>query len=122
MPLNKTRPTKRGRAAIAGALLLATLTGGGAYFSEPATPPAAILALVLKSLGILRQDLGYYGKTRINGKPVTAGMNFTKAQCDASRTKSRPPTTTWAGEAPRTLRRSDIHGVIAGTRPLRIRS
>lgn len=34
-------------------------------------------------MGSLRQDLGYYGKTRINGKPVTAGMNFTKAECDA---------------------------------------
>ncbi|MDR7147137.1 lysozyme [Rhizobium sp. BE258] len=95
MPINKIVPSKRGKAAIAGALLAATLAGGGTFFTEPATPAAVILAteslikpwegLVLKSHWDPYAKIYdiCYGETRINGKPVTAGMSFTKAECDA---------------------------------------
>jgi GH24 family phage-related lysozyme (muramidase) len=95
LPINKIVATKRGKSAIAGAVLAAMLAGGGSYFAEPARPAAVILAtdtlikpwegLVLKSHWDSfsnRWDI-CYGDTLINGKPVTAGMSFTPAECDA---------------------------------------
>ncbi|MBY5503150.1 lysozyme [Rhizobium leguminosarum] len=95
MPINKIVATKRGKSAIAAAVLAAVLAGGGSYFSEPATPAAVVLAtdslikpwegLVLKSHWDSfsnRWDI-CYGDTLINGKPVAAGMSFTPAECDA---------------------------------------
>ncbi|MBY5698511.1 lysozyme [Rhizobium leguminosarum] len=95
MPINKIVATKRGKSAIAGAVLAAVLAGGGSYFAEPARPVAVILAtdtlikpwegLVLKSHWdpfAKIYDI-CYGETRLNGKPVTAGVTKTKAECDA---------------------------------------
>ncbi|WP_062111172.1 lysozyme [Aureimonas sp. AU40] len=110
MPVNKIVATKRGRAAIAGALALALTSGyaafmGGVPAVTPATtraaieqgitPPAVSLAvdrlikpwegLVLRSHWDPFAKIWdiCYGETRINGKPVTAGMSFTPAECDA---------------------------------------
>lgn len=94
MPINKITASRRGKAAIAGALLVAAITGGNAYLTEPRTPPAVILAtnslikpwegLVLKSHWDPFAKIWdiCYGETRINGKPVTAGMSFTEDECD----------------------------------------
>ncbi|MGV2099066.1 lysozyme [Rhizobium sp. 21-4511-3d] len=94
MPMNKIVATKRGKAAIAGAMLAATLIGG-ALFSEDGTPPAVILAtdsLIKPWEGLVLKahwdpfakiyDI-CYGETQINGKPVTAAMSFTKEECEA---------------------------------------
>jgi GH24 family phage-related lysozyme (muramidase) len=95
MPINKIVATKRGKGAIASAILAATLAGGGAYFGSEKHPASVILAtntLIKPWEGLVLQshwdpfakiyDI-CYGKTRINGKPVQAGMSFSKEQCDA---------------------------------------
>ncbi|MBY3434809.1 lysozyme [Rhizobium laguerreae] len=95
MPINKIVPSKRGKSAIAGAILAAVLVGGGSYFVEPERPVAVVLAtdtlikpwegLVLKSHWdpfAKIYDI-CYGETRLNGKPVTAGVTKTKTECDA---------------------------------------
>ncbi len=94
MPINRINSSKRGKAAIAGATLAAILAGGGTFFTESAPPAAVILAtdslikpwegLALKSHWdpfAKIYDI-CYGETRINGKPVSPGMSFTKVQCD----------------------------------------
>lgn len=99
MPINKIVATKRGKAAVAAAIVAAAAAGWQSVKdTNPAKhvyPPAVILAtdklikpwegLVLKSHWDRYAKIYdiCYGKTRINGKPVTAGMSFTKAQCDA---------------------------------------
>jgi GH24 family phage-related lysozyme (muramidase) len=98
MPINKIVATKRGKAAIAAAILAAA-TAGWHTIKDTAPekrvyPPAVILAvntlikpwegLVLKA-HLDRYAKIYdicYGKTRVNGKPVTANMSFTKVQCE----------------------------------------
>lgn len=95
MPINKIVPSKRGKSAIAGAVLAAVLAGGGSYFAEPARPVAVILAtdtlikpwegLVLKSHWdpfAKIYDI-CYGETRLDGKPVKPGVTKTKSECDA---------------------------------------
>ncbi len=95
MPINKIVKSKRSIAAIAAAIALAT--AGGWKSANDTTPevlpPAVILAtdvlitpwegLVLKSHWDQFAKIWdiCYGQTRINGKPVTSGMSFTKAQC-----------------------------------------
>ncbi|NLS19914.1 lysozyme [Rhizobium sp. P40RR-XXII] len=99
MPINKIVATKRGKAAIAAALVAAAAAGWqSTKDTNPAKhvyPPAVILAtdklikpwegLVLKAHRDRYAKIYdiCYGKTRINGKPVTAGMSFTKEECDA---------------------------------------
>jgi len=98
MPINKIVATKRGKAAIAAALVAAAAAGWQSLKdTNPAKhvyPPAVILVtdkLIKPWEGLVLKahwdpfakiyDI-CYGKTRINGKPVTADMSFTKAQCD----------------------------------------
>lgn len=95
MPINKIVKSKRSIAAIATAIALAAAGGWGSMRdTTPKTlPPAVILAtdaliipwegLVLKSHWDQFAKIWdiCYGQTRINGKPVTAGMSFTKAEC-----------------------------------------
>ncbi|MBO9194314.1 lysozyme [Rhizobium sp. 16-449-1b] len=93
-PINKIRASTRGKQAIAAAVLAAMLAGGASFFADSKPPVAVILAtdslikpwegLVLKSHWDPYAKIYdiCYGETRINGKPVTAGMSFTKAQCD----------------------------------------
>lgn len=108
MPIGKIVATKRGKAAVAAAVIAAGASGWNAYLAsrpDPAvvaihaaiakglTPPAVELAvekliepwegLVLKAHWDRysnRYDI-CYGDTLINGKPVTAGMSFTPADC-----------------------------------------
>lgn len=95
MPVNKIVSSKRAKAAIAAALIVASV-GGWAGVSDTSIdtlPPAVILAtdalitpwegLVLKSHWDRYAKIYdiCYGNTRVNGKPVTAGMSFTKAEC-----------------------------------------
>jgi GH24 family phage-related lysozyme (muramidase) len=97
MPINKIVPSKRGKAAIAAALIAAAVGGWHSLKDNSPTvhPPAVVLAtntLIKPWEGLVLKahwdpfakiyDI-CYGKTRINGKPVTAKMIFTKAQCDA---------------------------------------
>lgn len=91
MPINKIVATKRGKAAIAAALMAAAV----ASYQAVQMPAAVILAknslimpwegLVLKSHWDPYAKIWdiCFGETRINGKPVTPGMSFTKAQCEA---------------------------------------
>lgn len=95
MPINKIVKSKRSVAAIAAAIALAT--AGGWHSTRDTSiktlPPAVILAtdtlitpwegLVLKSHWDNYAKIWdiCYGNTRINGKPVTAGMSFSKAEC-----------------------------------------
>ena len=93
MPINKIVPTKRGKAAIAAALAAAMATGWAGYKTATNTPPAVILAtntlikpwegLVLKSHWDPYAKLFdiCYGETRINGKPIPAGLTRTVEQC-----------------------------------------
>lgn len=97
MPINKIVATKRGKAAIAAALV-AALAGGWHSLKDSSPtvhPPAVVLAtealikpwegLVLKSHWDPYAKIYdiCYGETQINGKPVKAGMSFTKEQCEA---------------------------------------
>ncbi|MGV1754815.1 lysozyme [Agrobacterium sp. CG674] len=95
MPINKIVKSKRSIAAITAAIIAATAGGWHTQrdTSIKTLPPAVILAtdalivpwegLVLKSHWDQFAKIWdiCYGQTRINGKPVTAGMSFTKAQC-----------------------------------------
>lgn len=97
MPINKIVATKRGKAAIAAAIIAAAAGGWQATKDSSPTvhPPAVILAtdsLIRPWEGLVLKahwdpfakiyDI-CYGETRINGKPVKAGMGFTKAECEA---------------------------------------
>lgn len=97
MPINKIVATKRGKAAIAAAIIAAAAGGWQSVKDTSAKvhPPAVVLAtehLIRPWEGLVLSahwdrfakiyDI-CYGKTRINGKPVTADMKFTKAECDA---------------------------------------
>jgi lysozyme len=95
MPINKIKPSNRAKSAIAAALIAAAAGVGGYAVTNPSTPPAVVLAtnilikpwegLVLKSHWDPFAKIWdiCYGETRINGKAVTPGMSFTKAQCEA---------------------------------------
>jgi GH24 family phage-related lysozyme (muramidase) len=95
MPINKIVASKRGKAAIAAALVAAAAGGWRTIGDTSATvhPPAVILAqkaLIETWEGEVLTahwdpyakiyDI-CYGKTRLNGKPITKGMHFTKQQC-----------------------------------------
>ena len=91
MPINKIVSTKRGKAAIAAAIVAAGASGWKAYESATTAPPAVVLAvnslikpwegLVLKSHWDPYAKIWdiCYGET----KGITAGMTKTKAECDA---------------------------------------
>lgn len=108
MPINKITYTRRGKAAVAVALVAAIVSGWAAFSggSAPSTStevrtaiakgitPAPV-ALAVESLikpweslklTSYRDMVGVWtvcwGETRLNGKPVVAGMTFTKKQCD----------------------------------------
>ncbi|WP_065091513.1 lysozyme [Rhizobium leucaenae] len=97
MPINKIVATKRGKAAIAAAIIAAAAGGWHAVGDTSPTvhPPAVVLAtdslikpwegLALKSHWDPYAKIYdiCYGETEINGKPVAAGMSFTKEQCEA---------------------------------------
>jgi GH24 family phage-related lysozyme (muramidase) len=97
MPINKIVATKRGKAAIAAAIIAATAGGWHSQIdtSQTVLPPAVILAtdeLILPWEGmVLKAHWDRFAKiydicagiTRINGKPVTANMSFTRSQCEA---------------------------------------
>lgn len=95
MPINKIKATGRGKQAIAAAVLAAILAGGSSFFVDTKPPAAVILAtdtLILPWEGmVLRAHWDPFAKiydicagiTRIDGKPVTAGMSFTRPQCEA---------------------------------------
>jgi GH24 family phage-related lysozyme (muramidase) len=97
MPINKIVATKRGKAAIAAALIAAAAGGWHSFRDTSPTvlPPAVILAtdkLILPWEGmVLSSHWDQFAKiydicagiTRINGKPVTANMRFTRAECEA---------------------------------------
>lgn len=95
MPINKIVATKRGKAAIAAALIAAAAGGWQSTkdTSPDVQPPAVILAqkaLIETWEGVVLEahfdpyakiyDI-CYGKTRLNGKPITKGMKFTRQQC-----------------------------------------
>ena len=91
MPINKITSTKRGKAAIAAALIAAATAGWQGYKTATNTPPAVVLAtnalikpwegLVLKSHWDPYAKIWdiCYGET----KGITAGMVKTKAECEA---------------------------------------
>lgn len=95
-PFNKITATKRGRAAIAAAMLAAAATGWASLGSSTQAPPPAAVILATDALikgweGVVLKSHWdryaqiwdvCYGKTRVDGKPVQPGMSFTKAQCD----------------------------------------
>ena len=103
MPINKITSTKRGKAAIVGALITAAAGGYGTWNAQTRTvttegqqvPVAVVLAteklikpwesLVLEahwdSFAKI-YDIGY-GDTRLNGHPVRKGDRVTKTQADA---------------------------------------
>lgn len=95
MPINKIKPSNRAKSAIAAALIAAAAGAGGYAVTNPSTPTAVVLAtnslikpwegLVLKSHWDPFAKIWdiCYGETRINGKPVTAGMSFSKDECEA---------------------------------------
>ncbi|UVK46796.1 glycoside hydrolase family protein [Mesorhizobium sp. AR07] len=97
MPINKIKSSQRGKAAIATALAAALAGGWHSYKDTSPTllPPAVILAtdnLILPWEGmVLSAHWDRFAKlydicgglTRINGKPVTANMRFTRPQCEA---------------------------------------
>ncbi len=96
MSINKLAPSKRAKAAIAAAMISAAAGGWYSYKdTSPKTPPPAV---VLATDHLIKTWEGVvltahwdryakifdicYGKTRVNGKHVTANMRFTKAECD----------------------------------------
>ncbi len=97
MPINKTFASKRGIAAVAAAFIAAAVGGwqSAKDTSQKVLPPAVILAtdhLILPWEGmVLKSHWDPYariwdicaGITRINGKPVTPNMSFTRQQCMA---------------------------------------
>jgi GH24 family phage-related lysozyme (muramidase) len=97
MPFNKIIPSRRAKAAIASALVAAAAGGWYSYKDTSPTvlPPAVILAtdtLIKPWEGLVltshwdryakKFDI-CYGDTMIDGKPVKAGMRFTKEECGA---------------------------------------
>jgi len=97
MPINKITASKRGKAALAAAIVAAGVGGWQTFKdSTPATPPPAVV-LATNTLIIPWEGLALkshwdqfakiwdicYGETLINGKPVQPGMSFTKAECGA---------------------------------------
>ncbi|TBE67409.1 lysozyme [Rhizobium ruizarguesonis] len=97
MPINKIVPSKRGKAAIVAAIIAAAVGGWQSQKDTSPTvhPPAVILAknaLIKTWEGVVLKshwdpfakiyDI-CYGKTRINGKPVQAGMSFSLPECEA---------------------------------------
>ncbi|QKC90015.1 glycoside hydrolase [Mesorhizobium sp. NZP2234] len=96
MPVGKIIATKRGKSAIAAAIIAAGVGGWQSYrdTTPEVLPPAVILAtdnLILPWEGmVLASHWDRFAKiwdicggiTKINGKPVSAGMHFTKAQCE----------------------------------------
>lgn len=97
MPINKLVPSKRAAAAIAAAIATASAAGWhSTKDTDPVKhvyPPAVILAsehLIKTWEGVVLKthydpfakinDI-CYGKTRINGKPIPAGMTVTLQQC-----------------------------------------
>jgi GH24 family phage-related lysozyme (muramidase) len=97
MPINKIVATKRGKAAIAAAIIAAAVGGWQSQrdTSEKVLPPAVILAtdkLILPWEGmVLASHWDRFAKiydicagiTLIDGKPVKPGMRFTKTECEA---------------------------------------
>lgn len=91
MPINKITSTKRGKAAIAAALIAAVTAGWQGYKTVTNAPPAVVLAtnalikpwegLVLKSHWDPYAKIWdiCYGET----KGITAGMVKTKAECES---------------------------------------
>lgn len=97
MPIGKIVATKRGKTAIAAAVIAAFAGGWKSQSdtSEKVLPPAVILAtdaLILPWEGmVLTSHWDRFAKiwdicgglTKINGKPVGPGMRFSRAQCEA---------------------------------------
>ncbi|NTG07167.1 lysozyme [Rhizobium rhizogenes] len=97
MPINKIVATKRGKAAIAAALIAAAAGGWHSFRDTSPTvlPPAVILAtdkLILPWEGmVLTSHWDQFAKiydicggiTRVDGKPIKPGMSFTRVQCEA---------------------------------------
>jgi lysozyme len=96
MPVGKIKSSNRARNAIAAVMALASLVGGRYMVSAPneAPIPASVRLAVDKEImpweGLVlsahwdRYAKKYdicHGDTLVNGKPVTAGMRFTPAQC-----------------------------------------
>lgn len=95
MPRNRIVATKRGKAAIAAAMLVCATAGWGVFRESASAPPPAVVlatdALIKGWEGVVLKshwdpyakiwDI-CYGKTRHNGKPIQPGMSFTKAECD----------------------------------------
>lgn len=95
MPINRIVATKRGKAAIAAAIIAAATAGWQSQkdTTHVVLPPAVILAtddLILPWEGmVLSAHWDRFAKiydicaglTTIDGKPVTANMRFTKAEC-----------------------------------------
>ena len=96
MPVNKIVATKRGKAAIAAAMIAATFGGWQSQrdTTPKVLPPAVILAtdkLILPWEGmVLEAHWDRFAKiydicaglTLIDGKPVKPGMKFTRPQCE----------------------------------------
>ncbi|OWZ90489.1 glycoside hydrolase [Sinorhizobium sp. LM21] len=96
MPINKIVATKRGKSAIAAAVVASAAAGWQAQSDTSRTvlPPAVILAtdtLILPWEGmVLTSHWDRFAKiydicagiTRINGKPVGPNMRFTRTQCE----------------------------------------
>ncbi|TPN04529.1 glycoside hydrolase family protein [Mesorhizobium sp. B2-1-2] len=96
MPINKIRSSNRAKLAIAAVLSISSSVGGVLMATRPgeqAVPAAVRLAVdaeIMPWEGLVltshwdrfskRWDI-CHGDTLINGKPVTAGMKFTKAEC-----------------------------------------
>lgn len=96
MPIGRIIATKRGKAAIAAALIAAAVGGWHSQkdTSAKVLPPAVILAtdkLILPWEGmVLKAHWDGFAKiydicagiTRINGQPIKPGMSFTRAECE----------------------------------------
>ncbi|MER9706014.1 glycoside hydrolase family protein [Mesorhizobium sp. M0204] len=94
MPINKIKSSNRARNAIAAVMAVATLVGGRYMVAKPEPVPAAVRLAVDAEIipweGLVltshwdRYAKKYdicHGDTLINGRPVTAGMRRTKAEC-----------------------------------------
>lgn len=97
MPINKIVASKRGKSAIAAAIIAAGVAGWHSYSDSSPTvhPPAVVLAAnsLIKPWEGLALSAHWdryakiydicYGETVYSGKPIKAGMSFTKEQCDS---------------------------------------
>jgi GH24 family phage-related lysozyme (muramidase) len=114
MPINRIVSSGRGKAAIAAVIVAASASGWAAFgggsapdtskevraaIAKGITPAPVVLAVesLIKPWESLKTTsykdmVGVWtvcwGETRINGKPVTPGMTFTKKQCDDMLTAS----------------------------------